>query len=124
MLSTLASDNSPCRSLTALVIMLRAAFACKRLGNTPFRREGCVVKWLVGWKTETENVSAPPHPRGSSAASSGVCKQRHETHRVLSESGFELRHAGSSFEEATLEERTARLRGSARSEKDASGRSA
>jgi hypothetical protein len=39
----------------------------KRLGNTPFRREAYVVKWLDEWKTE--NVNAPPtYPRGNSAA--------------------------------------------------------
>jgi hypothetical protein len=43
----------------------------KRLGNTPFRREAGVVKWLDGWKTE--HVNTPPtHPRGNSAASGGI----------------------------------------------------
>jgi hypothetical protein len=43
--------------------MFESMLSCKRLGNTPFRREAGVVKWLDGWKTE--NVNTPPtHPRG------------------------------------------------------------
>ncbi len=55
---------------------------------------------------KTENVNRPPtHPCGNSAARGGVYEQRHATQRILPESGFELRHAESSPEEATLEEK-------------------
>ena len=64
----------------------------KRLTNTPFRRQACVVKWLDDQRKEVGSAQAT-HPRGSSAVSSGVYEQRHATQRVLPESGFEFRHA-------------------------------
>lgn len=76
----------------------------KRLGNTPFRREACVVKWLDEKKTENVNTTTP-HPCGSSGVSGRVCEERYATQRVLSEPGLELRHAESAPEGATLEEK-------------------
>jgi hypothetical protein len=61
----------------------------KRLGNTPFRREACVLKSLDEWKTE--NVSPPPFPCGNSAVSGGVYEQRHAAHRVLSQPAQQTR---------------------------------
>ena len=62
-----------------------------------------MLKWRDERRTEESGTKAPD-ACGSSAVSGGVCEQRHAAERVLPESRFELQHAGSPSEEATVEE--------------------
>jgi hypothetical protein len=52
----------------------------------------------AGSGTETTDTS------GGSEVSGEVCEQRYAAERILPQSGFELQHAGSPSEEATVEE--------------------
>src|SRR5258708_6223972 len=53
----------------------------------------------AGSDTETTDTSC------GSAASGGVCEQRHAAERVLPQSGFGSQHSGSPSEEAAMEEK-------------------
>ena len=81
----------------------RSSFHSKRSRNTPVRGVRSVVKWSDEPRTESSGTE-PTDASGGSAVSGRVCEQRYATERVLPESGFELRHAESASEEATLEE--------------------
>jgi hypothetical protein len=62
-----------------------------------------MLKCQDGRKNQVVGTQAT-YPCGSSTARDRVYEQRHAAQRVLPESGFELRHAGSASEEPTLEE--------------------
>ena len=52
-----------------------------------------------------DNGAAATDGSGGPAVGGGVCEQQHAAERVLSQSGFELEHAGSPSQEAALEEK-------------------
>ena len=79
-------------------------FLCKRLTNTPVRQAGPVLKCPDDCKNRVVNTQAT-FTSGSSAVGGRVCEQRYAAERVLPESGFELRHAGSPSKETALEEK-------------------
>ena len=85
-------------------LVFEGSVKCKRLTNTPVRQSGSVLKCPDDRKNRVVGAQTT-YPRGSSALGGRVCEQRYAAERVLPESRFELQHAGSPSEEATLEER-------------------
>jgi hypothetical protein len=63
-----------------------------------------VLQWLDDRKSRVVSAQAT-HSRGSSEVGGGIHEERYAPQRVLSESEFELQHAGSASEEAALEEK-------------------